>query len=197
MTSSLERRLSAERERSHQHARENFDLDRAFSSLPPPAVVRPGREDHEDRRGAAGKRLRGNLRSTINDTLLREFARSELGALRCSAQYLEALRVVLGNQAHAEERGYVIELNIRVPFTSERTMRTIVEQMRAAKITFGRSVGLGQSRRQVVQCFGRRSSGCGAARAPRTLERMYRRDEGEARSTSDLWRHICDREVPH
>ena len=160
-------------------------------------MVRPGREDHDDRRGAAGKRLRSDLRSTINDTLLREFARSELGALRCSAQYLEALRVVLANQAHAEQRGYVIELNIRVPFTSERTMRTIVEQMRAAKITFGRSVGLGQSRRQLVQCFGQRARGCAASRASATLERMYRSDEGHARPPSDLWRHISDSDVPH
>lgn len=155
-------------------------------------MVRPGREDHEDRRGVAGRRLRGDLRSTINDTLLREFARSELGALRCSAQYLEALRVVLGNQAHAESYRYVIELNIRVPFTSERTMRTIVEQMRAANITYARTVNLGQSRRQVVQCFGERPRGHAA-----TLEWMYRRNEGRARPTSDLCRHICGRDVPY
>ena len=192
MTSCLEHRLSDERERSQQYARETFDLDRAFSSLPPPAVIRPGCEDHEDRRGAAGKRLRSDLRSTINDTLLREFARSELGALRCSAQYLEALRIVLGNQAHAEGHRYVIELNVRVPFTSERTMRTILEQMRATNITYARTVNLGQSRRQVVQCFGERPRGHAA-----TLEWMYRRSEGEARPTSDLWRHVCGKDVTY
>ena len=36
---------------------------------------------------------------------------------------LAALRIVLGNQAHAERRGYPLEMNLRVDFATERVMR--------------------------------------------------------------------------
>ena len=119
------------------------------------------------------------LQADISDDLLREFARDTLGAQRCSEQYLDALRVVLGNQAHAERWGYVLEMNVRVPFASVQTMRTIIQQMQKAGITFGRLVALGQGRSQEVQCFGRQRPECREAEAGRELERIFRAYEPE------------------
>ena len=86
-------------------------------------------------------------------TLKPQFARETLGARRCSRQYLDTLRIILGNQADAEQKGYVLEMNQRVSFAPQRVVRTITEQMRAAGITFSSVVGLGEGRSQVVQCF--------------------------------------------
>jgi hypothetical protein len=85
--------------------------------------------------------------------MLRAFAQEDLKAQRLRAGYLEALRVVLGNQAHAERGGYTLEQNIRVDFATEREMRTINDQMRAAGITTDQTVTLGVGRAQTVQCF--------------------------------------------
>ena len=131
-------------------AREAFDLDAEMAQAnagqrvigSPPSA-----------NGAAGVRLRAHLASEISDELLREFARETLGARRCSRQYLDTLRIILGNQADAEQKGYVLEMNQRVSFAPQRVVRTIIEQMRAAGITFGSVVGLGEGRSQVVQCF--------------------------------------------
>jgi hypothetical protein len=104
-------------------------------------------------RGAAGYRLRANLVADIGDVPLREFAATVLNAKRCSKQYLYALRIVLGNQADAEQHGYLLEMNLRVPFAPVQVMRTIINQMAAAKISFGKMVLLGRGWPQVVQCF--------------------------------------------
>lgn len=132
-----------------QAARERFDLEATWAALPPPcaepAPTRP--------RGAAGYRLRGHLRTSWPEPLLKEFARETLGAVRIREGYLDALRVVLGNQAHAERHGYTLEQNIRVDFASVQVMRTINAQMKAAGITEDRPVGLGAGRVQTVQCF--------------------------------------------
>jgi hypothetical protein len=128
-------------------ARQGFDLDAAMEALPPANALKTSD------RGAAGVRLRAQLKSDISEDLLREFARDTLGAKRCSAVYLNALRIVLGNQADAEQKGYVLELNRRVSFAPEKVMRTILGQMQAAGITFGSAVGLGEGRAQTVQCF--------------------------------------------
>lgn len=72
------------------------------------------------------------LRQTnISEPLLREIATS-LGAKRCSVAYLEALRIILGNMAHADRLGVRLRLPLDVPFASERTMRTIITQMETA-----------------------------------------------------------------
>jgi hypothetical protein len=131
-------------------AREGFDLDAEMARLD---ADHPNNGRGQSANGAAGVRLREHLKSTITDDLLREFARGTLGAKRCSAQYLDALRIVLGNQADAERRGYVLEMNRRVSFAPERVLRTIIDQMQAAGITVGSVVGLGEGRSQVVQCF--------------------------------------------
>lgn len=44
-------------------------------------------------------------------------------------------------------------MNVRVPFAPERVMRTIIDQLRAAGVSFGSVVGFGNGRSQVVQCF--------------------------------------------
>jgi hypothetical protein len=129
-------------------ARENFDLEATWAALPPATAPKPQSTD-----GAAGKRLQGPLRTSWPEPLLEEFARDVLGARRINSGYLEALRIVLGNQAQAEREGYTLEQNRRVDFTTERTMRTINAQMHAAGITEARSVGLGSGRAQAVYCF--------------------------------------------
>lgn len=134
---------------SAQAAQEGFDFDAVWAALPPPSVTfaEGGAE------GAAGRRLQGRLKTTLSEPLLREFARDVLKARRIRFGYLDALRVVLGNQAHAERGGYTLEQNLRVDFASIQEMRTINDQMRDAGITKDHGVTLGAGRVQVVQCF--------------------------------------------
>jgi hypothetical protein len=129
--------------------RDPFDFDATWAALPSPAA--PSSQGNP--KGAAGRRLRGHLKTTLPEPLLREFAREVLKAQRLRAGYLKALRVVLGNQAHAERGGYTLEQNVRVDFATEREMRTIKDQMRAAGITVDQVVALGAERVQTVQCF--------------------------------------------
>ena len=156
---------------AQRKARESFDLDTAMAALPPDG---PGRVPTSDR-GAAGVRLRACYVADISDDLLREMARETLGATRCSDQYLDALRVILGTQAKAEKYGYVLEMNQRVSFASQKVMRTIIDQMQAAGVSFGSVVGLGAGRSQVVQCF---PGKVGSHRAPvAELEHRDRQQE--------------------
>jgi hypothetical protein len=127
-------------------ARQAFDLDVEMAKA-------ASLGDMRQPKGAAGVRLRARFVAHISDDLLREFALEILGAKRCSVKYLAALRVVLGNQAEAQRKGYKLEMNLRVSFAPERVMRTIIDQMQAAGITRGAVVGLGEGRSQVVQCF--------------------------------------------
>lgn len=132
-----------------QAARDPFDFDAVWAALPPPSDAVP----QVSPKGAAGRRLQGHLKTTLPEPLLREFAREVLKAQRLRAGYLEALRVVLGNQAHAERGGYTLEQNLRVDFASPQEMRTINDQMREAGITEDLAVTLGAGRVQTVQCF--------------------------------------------
>ena len=134
---------------AQRKARESFNLDAAMAALPPDGPPRLQTSD----RGAAGVRLRACFVADVSDELLREMARETFGAVRCSEQYLDALRIVLGNQADAEKHGYTLEMNRRVDFASEQVMRTIIDQMQAAGVSFGSPVGLGHGRKQRVQCF--------------------------------------------
>jgi len=136
-------------------ARTAFDLDKAMASLPPKQPYEPRQT------GSAGVRLRGHLKCSLSEDLLREFARQELGRQRISAKYLAALRVVLGNQAQAERGRYPLEMNLRTTFAPERVMRTIIDQMREADITEGVQVSLGAGRTQTVQCFNREDAWAG------------------------------------
>lgn len=137
---------------AHQAARVTFDLEKAIAGLP--AASPPPRSP----KGCAGWRLRGDLRTDIPEKLLRELARDALGAKRMSDQYLEALRIVLGNQAHAEATGRILEMNVRNDFTTERVMRTILDQINGAQITRRVRVCFGPGRVQQVQIYGQERS---------------------------------------
>lgn len=143
------RAADLERRDKAQRAQLSFDFDAAWAALPPPSCSAPSVRA----KGAAGQRLRGNLRTTWPEPLLVEFARETLGAQRISSRYLDALRVMLGNQAHAERGGYTLEQNLRVDFASVQVLRTINAQMQAAGITTAVLVTLGSGRVQTVQCF--------------------------------------------
>jgi hypothetical protein len=161
-------------------AREAFNLEKTLASLP---IWSPPQAQQDGKRGRAGARLQGHHRATISEGLLDDFARNTLGAQRCSERYRDALRVVLGNQAEAERWGYRLELNRRVPFTTERTMRTILDQMEAVGLTFRKVITLGQGKCQQVQCF---KSKAGRLRSKDALEYLYRRDEAEAEKLQRL-----------
>lgn len=154
-------------------ARDTFNLDAAMAALP---AYRPLAPPSATERGQAGYRLQAHIVAAISDDLLREFAKDRLGAARCSEQYLDALRVVLGNQAKAEKYGYVLEINLRVRFATQRVMRTIIDQMRARRISFGVVIGCGKGRSQVVQCFAQKQSR-GGRTAAEELEQRDRRLE--------------------
>lgn len=162
-------------------AREAFCLDDAMAALPPngPSAI------SISSKGCAGVRLRACFVADIPDALLRECATETLGTVRCSEQYLDALRVVLGNQAEAVKYGYVLEMNRRVAFAPENVMRTIIDQMQAAGITFGRVVEFGSGRSQVVQCFSGRAMG--ALRPSEELEDRDRKQE----ATDDVRREAA------
>ena len=136
---------------SARRAREVFDLDAEIEAH---QHLRYEPFDPAVTGATGGIRLRRQLKASISDGLLREFAQMELGAVRCSREYLGALRIVLGNQADAEQKGYLLELNVRVSFATTKTMRTILGQMQTAGILKGVPVGLGTGRRQVVQTYG-------------------------------------------
>lgn len=160
-----------------QDARARFDFEAAWAALPPPCAAPTPTKP----KGAAGHRLRAHLRTSWPEPLLKEFARDTLGAVRIRDGYLDALRVVLGNQAHAERHGYTLEQNTRVDFTTEKVMRTINAQMKAAGITQDRTVGLGAGRAQTVQCFV-------PDRRPKAADlcTVLRREEARAEM---LWKH--------
>lgn len=151
-------------------ARETFDLEAAIMALPPATP-------HTSTSGNVGTRLRPYLKADISEDLLKECARDALGAQRCSAQYLAALRIVLGNQAHAEHKGYPLEMNLRMDFATERVMRTIIDQMKAAGITESVAVQLGHGRTQTVQRFAPK---VGFAAQQRTSLSTMLREEEEA-----------------
>jgi hypothetical protein len=128
-------------------AREEFDLEKAMSSLPALDAYIPPPKDHDS------IRLREYLKSDISDDLLREFATTELKAERLSKNYLNALRIILGNKAHAEKNEYKLQLNTRTSFASQRTMRTILGQMFAAGLLTQEPRYLGNGRIQDVYFY--------------------------------------------
>lgn len=128
------------------------ELEAFMEALPPPPIP----ASRPSLYGRIGKRVQEHMRTALPEDDLREFAREVLGAQRMSAAYLDALRITLGNQAHAERYRVLLELNIKTPHApsiTERTMRTIIDQMTDAGITQGVHVGLGEGRAQVVQGF--------------------------------------------
>jgi hypothetical protein len=174
---------------------EPFDVDAFLASLPPWNISRqqPTREFDRRTRGSVGQRLRGDLSVQVSDKFLREFARDDLGAARCSQKYLDALRIVLGNQTHAEQFGYLLEMNTRTAFATEKVMRTILCQMDMAGVTFKKQAALGQGRVQAMHCYHRRPTNLDPALV---LNALYRRAEGED-CTPRLPSTIAANEVPY
>jgi len=162
---------------------QSFDLDAAMAALPPRT------EWVQTIKGNAGRRLNECHCADVSDDLLREFACDVLGAERIRDQYLDTLRIVLGNQAHAERFGYVLEMNQRVSFASPKAMRNLIGQMHDAGISVDVPVKLGDGKRQTVQCFRparlRRMhvwvDTFGDANTLEDLEEEYRLCEGMAR----------------
>lgn len=74
-------------------------------------------------------------RTNYPDHLLRDFAANVLGAKRCSAEYMRVLRIILGNLSLADRIGARLRLCIDVPFASRPVMRTIIGQLKDAKLT--------------------------------------------------------------
>lgn len=175
---------------AQQAARDSFDLEAAMKALPGLSSAAPSSGPSDGR-----QRLRAGLRSGLTRAELRAAA-AELGAQRASAQYLDALCIVIGNQARAERFGYVLELNVRVPFTTVRTMRTILDQMRTAGVTFDQVIQLGRGRSQVVQCFGRARHPCREEDATAELERSYREGEAAAPRAPPLCPPVYMRGIP-
>ena len=175
---------------SRSEARERFDLEATYAALPPPSAS-PG-PGSVSRLGFSGSpRTVSRYVADIPDDLLREFARETLGAQRCSAEYLDALRVVLGNQAWAERGGLRLEQNRRVDFATERTMRTVIGQMQAAGVTQGWMVRLGEGKGQTVQLFrGRRDMAL-------SLEELERLEEPEPAFGEAIPESITDADVPY
>ncbi|QPF74471.1 hypothetical protein G8A07_17130 [Roseateles sp. DAIF2] len=157
---------------------ESFDVDAFLASLPSwrDYCEQPSRDSDRSIRGSAGRRLRDGLSARVSDELLREIASDTFGAVRCSQKYLNAMRVVLGNQAHAEQFGYLLEMNTRTSFATEKVMRTILGQMDQAGVTFKKQAVLGQGRVQAVHCYRRRPANVDPAAL---LNALYRRTESE------------------
>ena len=91
--------------------------------------------------------------ATITEELLRSFATDTLGAKRCSAGYLKALRHILGNQARADSTGTELDMNHRVTFATEQTMRTLIDQFSQAGITCKRTRATSPQHSQIVTCY--------------------------------------------
>jgi hypothetical protein len=65
---------------------------------------------------------------------LREWAAQTLGAQRCSAKYLMALRIVLGNMSRADRHGAMLQLTTTAAFAPRQTMRTLLDQLVSAQL---------------------------------------------------------------
>lgn len=174
-------------------ARQAYDRDpeAAFAALD----LIPSAAPKRTHRGALGYRMQSHYAAKVSDGLLREFARQTLKAQRISAAYLGSLRIVLGNQAVAERCGYILEMNRTVCFAPENTVRTIIDQMRAAGITESRLGIYGQGQSQVVQCFSSNEDDYDAG--PDALERLYRQGEGQQPCGPPRNPPLGDEELPY
>lgn len=122
------------------------------------------------------------------EALLREWASETLGAVRCSAGYLAALRIVLGNMARADRYGATLHLSADVPFTTRATMRTILKQIHGAGL-----VTLPESRDAAVHIY----QGQPPADDHGPLERLYREAEAAAFRRYRQLVGLCVGEVPY
>ncbi len=73
-------------------------------------------------------KLSTNYAARCPDHVLIDFAKHTLGMQRCRADSMDALRVILGNQAHAEQIGGRLRLSRTAGFASEQTVRTLIDR---------------------------------------------------------------------
>lgn len=122
------------------------------------------------------------------EALLREWARDMLGAVRCSEDYLAALRIVLGNMARADRHGATLHLANDAPFATRQTMRTILRQLLDAGL-----VALRQARGAVVYAY----QGQQPSDDHGPLERLYREVEDAAFNRFRQRVGLCVGDVPY
>ena len=179
-------------------ARREFDLDSAMAKL-------PGDGYWMRNKGSVGTRLREYLKADISDKLLREFAQDVLGAKRLNEGYLFALRIVLGNQAHAEQNNYILEMNTRTSFSTEHTMRNIIGQMNKAGILTKEPKFLGDGRWAAISAYippGIEKEHLDMLReddctAPSVWEEICRVYDGEMEYWADLPPDLLDEDIPY
>lgn len=122
------------------------------------------------------------------EALLREWAQEKLGAVRCRAEYLTALRIVLGNMARADRHGATLHLSADVPFATRATMRTILKQLHGAGL-----VTMRESRDGTVHIY----QGHPPADDHAPLERLYREAEEAAFRRYRQSVGLCVGDVPY
>lgn len=122
------------------------------------------------------------------DALLREWARDTLGAVRCSASYLAALRITLGNMARAHRHGATLHLTADAPFASRQTMRTILGQLLEAGLVTSRGT-------RDAGAFTYRSASPADDSHP--LERLYREAEDMAFNRYRQSVGLCVGDIPY
>lgn len=144
-------------------------------------------------------RLVADCDTDFPEPLLREWATETLGAERCSADYLSALRIVLGNMARADRHGAWLRLPQQLPgfgdappAISRQRMRTILDQLHRAGLVKRKEKGNGRSYTYQGKL---RSVAEAEERTP--LERLYREaeDRDDRRYRQSLG--ICVEDVPY
>lgn len=133
------------------------------------------------------------------EPLLREWATDTLGAVRCSAEYLAALRIVLGNMARADRHGASLRLSQQMPALGDgppaiprQRMRTILDQLHRAGLVTRHENGNGttfsyQGKRHIDN----------ATEDHSPLERLYREAEDTSYRRQRQALGICVGDVPY
>lgn len=97
--------------------------------------------------------LAEQYRSPAPEALLRDFAAVTLGRERCGADYISALRVVLGNMARADRLHGRLKLSLETSFASIQTMRGLIKELHAAGLLDVTETSDGQGRRHRIYTY--------------------------------------------
>lgn len=133
------------------------------------------------------------------EPLLREWAMETLGAERCSADYLSALRIVLGNMARADRYGARLRLAQQMPGLGDappaiprQRMRTILDQLYRAGL-----VTRYEHRCGTTFTYRGKPRTDKAAEEQSPLERLYREAEETSYRRQRQALGICVGDVPY